>query len=148
MRRRLISVPLVVLLLALAIFAQQPQPAADLLTLDSIFTFRTRSLGPVQWQKDGSGYLALEPSAAKREVLEIIRYDTVSGDRTIKVGVDKLTPKGETTAIGIEDFVLGPDEKKLLIFTKSERVWRSNTRGDAVAESESDLHQRCLDQDR
>ena len=131
MKRRFISVPAIVLLVVLASFAQQPQPAApDLLTLDSIFTFRTRSLGPVQWQKDGSGYLALEPSAAKREVLEIIRYDTVSGDRTVKVGLDKLTPKGETTAIGIEDFVLSPDEKKLLIFTKSERVWRSNTRGD------------------
>ncbi|MDQ3472105.1 MAG: DPP IV N-terminal domain-containing protein [Acidobacteriota bacterium] len=129
MKRRFFSVPFVVLLLALAIFAQQPQPAADLLTLDSIFTFRTRSLGPVQWQKDGSGYLALEPSATKPEVVEIIRYDTVSGNRTIKVGVDKLTPQG-STPIAIEDFVLSSDEKKLLLFTKSERVWRSNTRGD------------------
>ncbi|MGI8917146.1 MAG: S9 family peptidase [Pyrinomonadaceae bacterium] len=129
MKRRLFSTPLIVLLLALAIFAQQPQTAADLLTLDSIFTFRTRSLGPVQWQKDGSGYLALEPSATKPEVVEIIRYDTVGGDRTIKVGVDKLTPQG-SAPIAIEDFVLSPDEKKLLLFTKSERVWRSNTRGD------------------
>ena len=129
MKRRIFAVPTIVLLLALAIFAQQPQPAADLLTLDSIFTFRTRSLGPVQWQKDGSGYLALEPSAAKPEVVEIIRYDTASGDRTIKVGVDKLTPQG-STPIAIEDFVLSPDERKLLLFTKSERVWRSNTRGD------------------
>ena len=129
MKRRLFSAPFVLLLLALAIFAQQPQPAAELLSLDSIFTFRTRSLGPVQWQKDGSGYLALEPSASKKEFVEIIRYDTVSGDRTIKVGVDKLTPQG-STPIAIEDFVLSPDEKKLLLFTKSERVWRSNTRGD------------------
>ncbi|HKR61731.1 MAG TPA: S9 family peptidase [Pyrinomonadaceae bacterium] len=132
MKRRNLAVFLILLLCAVASIAQQPQPqpAPDLLTLDSIFTYRTRSLGPVQWQKDGSGYLALEPSAAKREVLEIIRYDTVSGDRTIKVGLDKLTPKGEAAPIGIEDFVLSPDEKKLLIFTKSERVWRSNTRGD------------------
>lgn len=129
MKRRIFSVPTIILLLWLAIFAQQPQPAADLLTLDSIFTFRTRSLGPVQWQKDGSGYLALEPSATKKEFVEIIRYDMVSGDRTIKVGVDKLTPQG-STPIAIEDFVLSPDEKKLLLFTKSERVWRSNTRGD------------------
>ena len=129
MKRRVFSVPTIILLLSLAIFAQQTQPAADLLTLDSIFTFRTRSLGPVQWQKDGSGYLALEPSAAKPEVVEIIRYDTVSGERTIKVGVDKLTPQG-STPITVEDFVLSPDEKKLLLFTKSERVWRSNTRGD------------------
>ena len=129
MKRRIYSVPTVILLLALAIFAQQTQTAADLLTLDSIFTFRTRSLGPVQWQKDGSGYLALEPSKAKPDVVEIIRYDTVSGERTIKVGIDKLTPQG-AAPIAIEDFVLSPDEKKILLFTKSERVWRSNTRGD------------------
>ena len=130
MKRRISYVALLIALLTLSAFAQQTQTASDLLTLDSIFTFRTRSLGPVQWQRDGSGYLALEPSAAKREFVEIIRYDTVSGNRTIKVGLDKLTPQGETTPIGIEDFVLSPDEKKLLIFTKSERVWRSNTRGD------------------
>jgi dipeptidyl-peptidase 4 len=129
MKRRVFSVPTIILLLSLAIFAQQTQTAPDLLTLDSIFTFRTRSLGPVQWQKDGSGYLALEPSANKPDVVEIIRYDTVSGERTIKVGIDKLTPQG-STAIAIEDFVLSPDDKKLLLFTKSERVWRSNTRGD------------------
>ena len=57
MKRRIFSVPLIVLLLALAISAQQAQTASDLLTLDSLFTFRTRSLGPVQWQNDGSGVL-------------------------------------------------------------------------------------------
>ncbi len=129
MKRRILSVPLIVLLLALAIAAQQTQTAAEVLSLDSIFTFRTRSLGPVQWQNDGSGYLALEPSAANREVVEIIRYDAVTGDRSIKVGIDKLTPQG-AAPIAIENFVLSPDEKKLLLFTKSERVWRSNTRGD------------------
>src|SRR5688500_1414429 len=118
MKRRVFSVPTIILLLSLAIFAQQTQTAPDLLTLDSIFTFRTRSLGPVQWQKDGSGYLALEPSANKPDIVEIIRYDTVSGERTIKVGIDKLTPQGSTT-IAIEDFVLSPDDKKLLLFTKS-----------------------------
>ena len=134
MKRRIFSVPTIILLLWLAVFAQQTQTQTqttpELLTLDSIFTFRTRSLGPVQWQKDGSGYLALEPSATKKEFVEIIRYDTVNGERTIRVGTDKLTPQGEASPIAIEDFVLSPDEKKLLLFTKSERVWRSNTRGD------------------
>ena len=108
MKRRIFAVPTIILLLALAIFAQQPQPAAELLTLDSIFTFRTRSLGPVQWQKDGSGYLALEPSAAKPDVVEIIRYDTASGERTIKVGVDKLTPQGSTPIAVVMPSVLPP----------------------------------------
>src|SRR6185437_10119596 len=39
-------------------------------------------------------------------------------------------PAGATDPISIEEFSMTGDEQKLLIFTNSERVWRSNTRGD------------------
>ena len=77
MRRRLYVIP-VLLLLILPVYAQQTDPS--LLTVDSMFTYRTRSLGPVQWQTDGSGYLALEPSPTKKNVLDIVRYDVSTGD--------------------------------------------------------------------
>src|SRR6185369_7393407 len=127
MRRRFSSI-LILLLLTLPVFAQQSDPS--LLTLDSMFTYRIRPLGPVQWQTDGSGYLALEPSPAKKEFLEIVRYDVNSGERTVKVSAEKLTPAGASEPLSVEEFSLTPDEQKLLIFTNSERVWRSNTRGD------------------
>jgi dipeptidyl-peptidase-4 len=95
-----------------------------------MFTYRVRPLGPVQWQTDGSGYLALEPSPTKKNFLEIVRYDLNSGERTVKVSAEKLTPAGATEPLAVEEFSLTPDEQKLLIFTNSERVWRSNTRGD------------------
>ncbi len=63
MRRRIQIIP-VFLLLVLPVVAQQADPS--LLTVDSLFTYRTSSLGPVQWQNDGSGYLALEPSPTKK----------------------------------------------------------------------------------
>jgi dipeptidyl-peptidase-4 len=127
MKRRLYFIPLL-LLLTLPVFAQQSDPS--LLTLDSMFTYRIRPLGPVQWQTDGSGYLALEPSPTKKEFLEIVRYDVSSGERTVKVSAEKLTPAGAAEPLAVEEFSLTPDEQKLLIFTNSERVWRSNTRGD------------------
>jgi dipeptidyl-peptidase-4 len=127
MRRRLIIIP-VFLLLILPVFAQQADPS--LLTVDSLFTYRTRFLGPVQWQTDGSGYLALEPSPTKKSFLDIVRYDVNTGDRTVKVSAEKLTPTGATEPLGVEEFALSADEQKLLIFTNSARVWRSNTRGD------------------
>jgi dipeptidyl-peptidase 4 len=133
MKRKLVLIhSLLLLLLTASINAQQTAPASDpsLLTLDSIFTFRTRSLGPVQWQQNGSGYLALEPSANNKDVLDIVRYDALSSERTIKVPAEKLVPAGATAPLSIEDFVFTPDEQKLLIFTNSARVWRSNTRGD------------------
>jgi dipeptidyl-peptidase-4 len=124
-RRRLAVVP-VLLLLVVPLFAQQ----TDLLTVDSIFTYRNRSLGPVQWQADGSGYLALEPSPTKRNFLDIVRYDAANGQRTVKVSAEKLTPSGANTPLLVEEFAMTSDEQKLLIFTNSQRVWRSNTRGD------------------
>lgn len=136
MKRNLYLVPVLLLLLTAASFpvssfAQQVQPAeSPLLTVDSIFTFRTRSLGPVQWQQDSSGYLALEPSVTRKEFLDLVRYDALTGERTIKVSAEKLTPEGAAAPLRVEEFVLSPDEKKLLVFTNSERVWRSNTRGD------------------
>jgi len=127
MRRRLIIIP-VFLLLILPVFAQQTDPS--LLTVDSLFTFRSRFLGPVQWQTDGSGYLALEPSPTKKNFTDIVRYDVNTGDRTVKVSAEKLTPAGANEPLAVEEFSLTPDEQKLLIFTNSARVWRSNTRGD------------------
>ena len=116
----------VLLLLILPVYAQQSDPSQ--LTVDSLFTYRVRPLGPVQWQTDGSGYLALEPSPTKKNFLDIVRYDVSNGDRTVKVSAEKLIPTGATEPLSIEEFVITPD--KLLIFTNSQRVWRSNTRGD------------------
>src|SRR5688500_19255083 len=84
-KRRFAIVP-VILLLALTAFGQ-----TDLLTVDSIFTFRSRSLGPAWWQQDGSGYLALEPSPTKRNFVDIVRYDAANGQRSVKVRSEEHT---------------------------------------------------------
>ncbi len=135
MRRRHFLPPVLLLLFVTLGSAQQtatpaPSPDESLLTLDSIFTYRVKSLGPIQWQQDGSGYLALEPSATNKDVLDIVRYDVSTGERTVKVPADKLMPAGASAPLAIEEFVFTPDEQKLLIFTNTARVWRSNTRGD------------------
>jgi len=127
MRQRILLLP-VVLLLLVPVFAQQNDPG--LLTVDSLSSFRTRSLGPVRWQEDGSGYLALEPSPSRKDAVDLVRYDINTGDRSIKIAADKLVPSNATEPLVIEEFTLTPDEKKVLIFTNSARVWRSNTRGD------------------
>jgi dipeptidyl-peptidase-4 len=128
MKRR-IHFPIVLLLILLStpVLAQQDP---SLLTVDSLFNYRTRSLGPVQWQNDGSGYLALEPSPTKQGSVDIVRYDVNTGERTVKVSAEKLTPSGASEPLSVEEFSLTADEQKVLIFTNTARVWRSNTRGD------------------
>src|SRR6201988_1937717 len=128
MRQKLFVIPVLFLLLIPVLAQQQSDPS--LLTVDSMFTYRTRSLGPVRWQDDGSGYLALEPSPTKKDSVDILRYDASTGARTVKVSAEKLTPPNSTQPLAIEEFYLTVDEQKVLIFTGSERVWRSNTRGD------------------
>lgn len=127
-RNILIITVLVLLLVPVNLIAQQSDPGR--LTVDSIFTYNSKSLGPVRWVADGSSYLALEPSATKKSALDIVRYDALSGERTIKVAAEKLTPTATSEPLSIEEFDFSQDEQRLLIFTSSERVWRSNTRGD------------------
>src|SRR4030095_14725516 len=107
MKRRIQLLP-IFLLLILPVFAQQADPS--LLTVDSLFTYRTRSLGPVQWQNDGSGYLALEPSPTKKNFLDIVRYDMGTGDRAVKVSAEKLTPTGAAEPLSVEEFSMTADE--------------------------------------
>jgi dipeptidyl-peptidase 4 len=127
MRHKLLFIP-VFLLLLVPVLGQLADPS--LLTVDSIFTYRTKSLGPVRWQENGSGYLALEPSPSRKEFVDIVRYDAVTGERTVKVSAEKLTPPGVSDPLAVEEFSLTADEQKVLIFTNTARVWRSNTRGD------------------
>lgn len=127
-RKSLLLSILVLLVVSFHSSAQQPDPS--LLTVDSIFSFGSKSLGPVRWTSDGSGYLALEPSAEKPSALDLVRYDVASGARTVTVSAAKLMPGSATTPLLIEDFDFTPDEQKLMIFTNTARVWRSNTRGD------------------
>jgi len=130
MKRIRVFLPLILLaLIASSLVAQTAQSDPSLLTLDTLLTYRAKALGPLQWQADGQGYLKLEPSPSNKDVSEIIRYDAASGEKTTLVSIEKLTPKG-ASPLHIEEFNLSDNGQKLLIFTNSARVWRSNTRGD------------------
>src|SRR5215813_7766417 len=131
-RIRRIPIVLFALLIAAPLFAQQTARQTDpsLLSLDTIFSYRPQSLGWHQWQADGSGYLMLEPSAAAKDALDIVRYDAATGAKTVLVSAGNLTPPGASSPLTIEEFTLSADNQRLLIFTNSQRVWRSNTRGD------------------
>src|SRR5262245_30304498 len=63
-RIRLVIPVFIVLLVATPLFAQQQptQLKSDQLTLDTVFSYRPKSLNGIQWQSDGKGYSMLEPS--------------------------------------------------------------------------------------
>ena len=123
-KRSLTSI-IILLLLVVPVVAQQ----TELLTVDSIFTYRSRALGPVRWADTG-GYVALEPSPTKRDFVDIVAYHPATGQRNVVLSAEQATPPGASEPLLIEDFAFNDNDRSILIFTNSQRVWRSNTRGD------------------
>jgi dipeptidyl-peptidase-4 len=76
-----------------------------------------------KWTKDGNGYYSAEQQ-------QIIKFDLTTQQANVMVSKDLLTPKGSTTPLAVKDFSFTDDQKKLLIFTNTQRVWRYETRGD------------------
>ena len=133
MRHRFLFLPLLLLFCVSAIAQQTQQaPSTDgvLLSVETLSNYRTKPLGPVRWQSDSSGYFALEPSTTKKGSTDLVRYASATGERTVFVAAEKLIPAGQTNPLTVEEFDFSDDGQKVLIFTNSARVWRSNTRGD------------------
>ncbi|HTI04916.1 MAG TPA: S9 family peptidase [Gemmatimonadales bacterium] len=115
--------------------AQRAGSDTSLLTVDRIFAspeFRSGTFGPLAWLADGISYTTLEQPASGRPGAgrDIVRYDAETGLRTILVPAARLIPAGDSTPLAIEDYSWSADGRKLLIFTNSQQVWRTNTRGD------------------
>ncbi len=120
------------LAVALVMLAGASGAAAQTLSLDSIFVdgdFDPARFGPARWL-DGNSYATLEPSAEHRGVVDLIRYDAATGRRRTLVRTRELIPDFRNEPLLIEDYAFSPDGALLLIFTNSERVWRTNSRGD------------------
>lgn len=66
----------------------------------------------------------------REEEGSIVAYQVKDNKRTVKVTPQALTPSGKSSPLEISNFSFTPDEKKLLIFTNTRKVWRYHTRGD------------------
>lgn len=119
---------------ASAASAQQQGQATDsaLLTVDRIYggnEFSTQPFGPARWLPGGTAYTTLERVQGGRG-REIVRYDAESGRREVLVTAAQLTPPGDTVPLNVENYAWTSDLSRLLIFTNSQPVWRTNDRGD------------------
>src|SRR5262245_27565302 len=106
--------------------------ATSLLTLDRLFgarEFETESTPAVRWSKKSSTYFTLEDATAGTG-RNLIRTDPVTGTAELIVAASTFTPRKAKEPLHVEEFDFSDDESRLLIYTNSKRVWRSNTRGD------------------
>lgn len=110
--------------------SQITEEEEGLLTLDYVFSgeFGQDFERDIQWVKDGEGYVTIEKSSTISNADELVHYTSAGQERSLFVTADKLQVKDGS--ILIESFTLSPDGTKVLLFTNSSRVWRSNTKGD------------------
>lgn len=102
------------------------------LTLPDIYkngVYRQNRFGPIRWMKDGLGYSSIEKNA-KLDGDDIVRYDALSGSRSVLISAEELVPSGESKPLTVADYHWSEDNSKLLIFTNTRKVWRYHTRGD------------------
>jgi dipeptidyl-peptidase-4 len=102
-------------------------------TLEAIFNkheYDPKHFGPARWIDKGAEYTTLEPSATVPKGEDIVVYTTSAGKRTILVSAAKLMPTPDAQPMKIEDYSWSRDNKQLLVFTNTKKVWRLNTRGD------------------
>ena len=92
--------------------------------------FAQDTLGPLRWLADGAAYTTLESPGPRKEGKDLVRYDTETGVRRVLVDAERFIPQGKSEPLEIEDYSWSADGARLLLFTNSERVWRTNTRGD------------------
>ncbi|SFW65505.1 dipeptidyl-peptidase-4 [Sinomicrobium oceani] len=101
------------------------------LTLDRIYNsseFRAERQRPVFWVEGGTAFVTIERDEKGAD--QLIKYISKNNKSSIYLSASAITPEGADKGLNIEDFTLSPDESKVLIFTNSSRVWRSNTKGD------------------
>ena len=109
------------------------KPDESKLTLAGIFTekkFEEEKMPAFQWSKVDSSYFTLDQPVKDKEGKELVRIDPATGKRTVIATTRELTPKGDKKPLSVADFQFSHDEKRLLIFTNTKKVWRKNTRGD------------------
>ena len=79
--------------------------------------------GNIKWAKNSNGYYRLEQG-------ELSLYTLPQNEKTTLISKSQLTPAGKSSPLMIRGFGFSTDEKKVLLFTNTKKVWRLQTRGD------------------
>ncbi|HEU5402196.1 MAG TPA: DPP IV N-terminal domain-containing protein, partial [Terriglobales bacterium] len=122
-----------VLVFAAVSFAQQPAPAQEAPkdTITRIFTgeYSEHPTPPPHWFDGGQSYITMEPASGHGR--DLVKYDTATGkNREVLITSAQLTPQGAREPLEIADLSWSKDNQRVLIFTNTRRVWRTNSRGD------------------
>jgi dipeptidyl-peptidase-4 len=115
-----------ILLLLLTQLAHAQQRA---ITLEEIYgmksnTFTAKTITGVNWMKQGGYYTSLLPG-------KVVKYSIATGEAVETLfDQEQVTVAGTTAKIKIDDYQLSADERKLLLTTEEEPIYRRSTKAE------------------
>lgn len=77
----------------------------------------------IKWATQGSSYYRIEKN-------EIVQYTLPLNEGKVIVTSQQLTPQGSSAPLKVSFYAFSEDNRKVLLFTNTKRVWRLNTKGD------------------
>ncbi len=91
-----------------------------LLIITVQFAFSQRG---IKWMPDGDDYTKMKEG-------NLVKVDPSTEAETVLIKKEQLTPAGAARPLTVQSYSFSTDNKKLLVFTNTVKVWRFNTRGD------------------
>jgi dipeptidyl-peptidase 4 len=129
---RLLAVVLSLVTPVLLSARQAPAATASGDMIDRIFKAREFTApppAPAQWLDGGASYAVVETPRGGQT--SVVKYDSATGaKREVPISAAQLTPAGASGPLEIEDLSWSADGQRVLVFTNTRRVWRTNSRGD------------------
>jgi dipeptidyl-peptidase 4 len=83
-----------------------------------------------RWLEDSSGYTTFESSKDPSGGRDLVRHDPKTGAKEILVPASDFVPPGSSSPLGLDGHTWSKDKSRLLLYTNTKRVWRTNSRGD------------------
>lgn len=79
--------------------------------------------GNIKWSADGKSFYSINKNEITKNVLP-------ENNQEIMLSNSQLTPAGASAPLKISNFTFSQDQTKVLLFTKTKKVWRLNTKGE------------------
>ena len=106
----------------------QEKPSFTLKKIHASSTFRPESFQGGRWAEEGPVITYIEP-ADTADATHLMRYNLRTDEQTRVIDGTNLYAEDVDRIVPIQDYAFGDAGDKVLIYTDSKEVWRTNTKG-------------------
>lgn len=108
---------------------------------------QTKGMGAMSWLKDGEHYSRVEANTEQGGT-DIVSYRAKDNAREVLIPASLFVDKATGKSVPVRSISWSVDNRKVLVYTNTQRVWRYDTRGDYWVLDLSDKSFRQIGKDR